>query len=191
MSLPKIAALALAVLALPGLSRADEVSDALNAALAAYGTGDLAGTAQQMILAEQALGRLQSAKLTAFLPPAPAGWTRTDSPDFAAGFAMAGGGTGAEAVYAKEDGSLSVTLSFIADNPMVASMGAMLGNAQMMALLGKVVAVGDQALLAQDGSLSTLVGNRVLVQAQGGPEADLLALVQEIDFVHLSKFDAP
>lgn len=189
MYLRKYAALTLCALALGGPAHADEVSDALAAALAAYQSGDIATTSQQMVMAEQALGRIQADKLTAFLPQAPEGWTRTDSPDFAAAFGMAGGGTGAEAQYTNADGSQSVTISYIADSPMVASMGAMLASPQMMAMMGKVVKVGDQALLSQDGSLSALVGNRVLFQGSGS-EAEMMALVEAIDFAKLAAFDA-
>ncbi len=172
-----------------GLARADEVSDALQAALTAYGNGDLATTSQQIVVAQQAMGKQQNALMAALLPAAPEGWTRTDTEDFAQGFAIAGGGTGAEATYANADGSVSFRMSFIADNPMVASMAAMLGSPQMMAMMGKVVTVGDQSLLAQDNSISTLVANRVLFQAQGATEDQMLPLVQLVDFTKVAGFD--
>ncbi len=174
-------------LALPAL--ADEVSDALQGALAAYNAGDLAKTSEQMTLATQGLGAQQSAMMTALLPAAPDGWTREDTADFAKGFGMAGGGSGAEATYTNADSSASFKVSFIADNPMVAAMGAMLGNAQMMAMMGKVIKVGDQALLSTDGSISTLVGGRVLFQAQGSSDDQMLALVKSIDFAKVAVFD--
>ena len=156
-----------------GLARADEVSDALQAALTAYGNGDLATTSQQIVVAQQAMGKQQNALMAALLPAAPEGWTRTDTEDFAQGFAIAGGGTGAEATYANADGSVSFRMSFIADNPMVASMAAMLGSPQM----------------AQDNSSSTLVANRVLFQAQGATEDQMLPLVQLVDFTKVAGFD--
>ena len=111
--------------------------------------------------------------------------------DFAQGFGMMGGGSGAEARYDSADGSQSFTLAFIADNPMVASMGAMLGNAQMMAMMGKVVQVGDQPVLETEGNLSTLVNARVLFQAQGADSAVMLPVVQTIDFAKVGTFDSP
>ena len=78
-----------------------------------------------MTLATQGLGAQQSALTTALLPSAPDGWTRQDTADFAQGFGIAGGGAGAEATYTDADGSASFKISFIADNPMVAAMGAM------------------------------------------------------------------
>ncbi|MBC7478128.1 MAG: hypothetical protein H7317_08555, partial [Pseudorhodobacter sp.] len=154
---------------------ADAVSDALHAALDAYDTGNLAKTGESLTLAMQELGARQSAMLATLLPAAPAGWTATPTTDFALGFGIMGGGAGAEMRYDNADRSQSFTLSFIADNPVVASMGAMLGSAQMMAMMGKVAKVGDQPLLETDNSLSALVNSRVLFQAQGAATDVMMA----------------
>ncbi|MEO8242044.1 MAG: hypothetical protein ABI832_06995 [bacterium] len=177
------------VIALAVPARADEVSDALQAAIDAYAAGDLGKTGEEMTMATQALGAQQSAMLAALLPAAPDGWTATPTEDFAKGFGILGGGSGAEMRYENADQSVSYTMSFVADNPMVASMGAMLGNAQMMAMMGKVVEVGDQPLLDSDGNLSGLIGSRVLFQAQGGGSDVMLPLAQTIDFAKVAAFD--
>lgn len=169
--------------------RADEVSDALQAAADAYAAGDLATTGEQITMATQALGARQTALLVALLPAAPEGWTRTVTEDFGQGFAMAGGGSGAEARYDSADGAQSFTLSFIADNPMVGAMSAMLGTVQMMAAMGTVVKVGRQPLLRTDSGLSALVNARVLFQAQGAEVDLMLPLVQQIDFAKVGEFD--
>jgi hypothetical protein len=171
-------------------SVADEVSDALQAAADAYAAGDLVGTTDAMTIARQAIAIQQNAKLELLLPGAPEGWTMTLSQDFAEGFGMLGGGAGAEARYENADQSLSFTVSYIADNPMVSSMGAMLGNVQMMAMMGTVVKVGDQALLENEGNISALIANRVLVTAEGADTAAMLPVVKAIDFAKLGMFDA-
>lgn len=170
--------------------RADDVSDALQAALDAYTAGNLAKTSESLTLAVQGISAKQNALLAALLPAAPAGWTATPTADFAQGFGIMGGGAGAEVRYDNADQSQSFTMSFVADNPMVASMGAMLGNAQMMAMMGKVVKIGDQALLQTDGNLSTLVNSRVLFQAQGAATEVMLPVAQTIDFAKVGAFDA-
>ena len=177
------------VICLAASAQADEVSDSLQAALDAYTSGNLAKTSENMTLATQALAAQQSALLAALLPAAPDGWTATPTDDFAQSFGIMGGGAGAEVRYENADQSQSYSMSLIADNPMVASMGAMLGNAQMMAMMGKVVKVGDQALLETDNNLSTLVGSRVLFQAQGAATDVMLPLVQTIDFAKVGLFD--
>jgi len=169
--------------------RADAVSDALQAALDAYAAGNLAKVSENMTMAAQDLSKQQSDMLTAFLPAAPDGWTRTLTEDFKQSFGIMGGGAGAEARYENADQSVSFTMSFIADNPVVASMGAMLGNAQMMAMMGKVVKVGEQALLDADNNVSTLVNGRVLFQAQGAASDVMLPFVQNIDFAKVGTFD--
>jgi hypothetical protein len=170
---------------------ADEVSEALAAALTAYQAGDLGATARQVTLASDGMRLRQAAMLAALLPPAPKGWMRSETEDFAAGVAVAGGGTGAEATYTSEDGAASFRLSFIADNPMVATMSAMLGSAEMMDAMGGIEMVGDQPILCQSGSLSSLVGKRVLFQAQGASEDEMMAVVEAVDFARLARFDAP
>ena len=170
--------------------RADAVSDALQAALDAYNSGNLAKTSESLTMASQAMAARQSALLVVLMPPAPKGWTATATSDFAQGFGLMGGGAGAEMRYEKADQSQSFTLSFIADNPMVASMGTMLGNAQMMALMGNVVKIGNQSLLKTDDTLSTLINNRVLFQAQGAATDVMLPVVQTIDFAKAGLFDA-
>jgi len=168
---------------------ADAVSDALQAATDAYASGDLAKTSAELTMAGQALAARQSSLLATLLPEAPEGWTRTMSEDYAQGFGMMGGGSGAEARYDIADGSVSFTMNFIADSPMVASMGAMLGNVQMMAMMGKVVKVGDQALLDSDNNLSTLVANRVLFTAQGATTEQMMPFVKLLDFARIGVFD--
>lgn len=191
MTNPLIRSAAIALLSLAAALplRADDVSDALQAAVDAYAAGDLGKTASSLTLATQALGAQQGALLAAHLPPAPDGWTRTLTEDFSQGFGIMGGGSGAEARYENADGSVSFSLSFVADNPMVGAMGGMLGNAQMMTMMGKVEMVGDQPVLNADGSLSTLVGARVLMQAQGADVEVMLPIVQQIDFAKLGVFD--
>ncbi len=168
---------------------ADDIPDAPQAALTACDAGDLAKTAEQMTLARQGLGAQQRAMLTALLPASPDGYTREDSADFTQSFGIMGGSAGAGATCSSADGSVSFKLSFVAYNPMVAAMRAIPGNAQMMAMLGKVIKVGDQALLSNDGSISTLVNARVLFQAQCGTEEQMLPLVQGIDFAKVGMFD--
>lgn len=168
-------------------AHADQVADTIQSALDAYNAGDIQYAMEELAYAQQQLQAMKADSLSAFLPEAPEGWTRTINTDMNAGLMMMGGGTGAEARYDGAGGSF--TLSLTADNPMVASMGAMLGNATLLAQMGgKVERVGRQRFLNQDGSLSGLVGNRVLVQAQGGEVADMMKVLEAIDFAGLENF---
>lgn len=170
-------------------ARADEVSDALSAAASAYQAGNLRDTANQLALATAAVSAAQVARLNAFLPPAPAGLTATITEDYAKSFAMLGGGTGTEVVYA--DDSTSFKLDITVDSPIVAGMAPMLANAQMMAAMGKVDKIGDVMVLEQDQSLSALIDNRILVQMDGADVAVMMPVLQQLDFKALAGFDQP
>lgn len=174
---------------LPAPLHADAVSDALEAALAAHASGDLSTTAAQITVAAKEVQTLQSTKLAAMLPEAPAGWTREVSTDGAQGMAMIGmSGNIVEGRYTNAAGD-GFALTLTADSPLVASMAGMLGNPQMMAMMGKIVKAGSQDMLEQDGSLSALVGGRVLVQAQGTESATMLPVLATLDFARLPTYD--
>lgn len=171
-------------------SFADEVTDALNAAQSAYAAGDLNNTAAQLTHASKAVLALQQQKLAAFLPEAPEGWTREVDLSSTEGMAMMGM-VGNIVVGNYSDGNgQHISLTLTADSPMVAQMAGMLGNPQMMAMMGKVVKVAGQDMLEQGGSLSALAGGRVLVQAQGADIETLQKVLNSLNFAGLPSYDA-
>lgn len=161
---------------------ADEISDAIQRAMDAYAAGDIALTSEELTYASQQLQSLKSDALAAYLPAAPDGWTREINSDMAAGLAIMGGGTGVEASYSGPEASFTITL--MADNPMVASMGAMLASG----MAGKMIRVGSVKFTDQDGSLATMVANRVLVQAQGAPSEVMIPVLETMDFGALGSY---
>lgn len=167
---------------------ADDIEDAIAAGLEAYRAGDVAGAKEELDYATTLLGQKKAAGLTAFLPPALEGWTRTEGDASAAGAALFGGGLNASASYAR--GAETIEIQIMADNPMVATMGAVLGNPSMMAMQGEVRRVGRQRyVVSQDGGVMALVGGRVLVQLSGSaPRADKIAYFEAIDFAGLEAF---
>lgn len=175
-------------LALPVAAHADAVSDALDAAVAAYADGDLNGTSAQISTAGKELAKLQSGLLLAVFPAAPDGWTRSENTDMAEGMAMLGGGAGAEVTYTDASGN-GVAVSAYADSGMVQTFAGILANPAMMAMMGKVVQINGVDFLEQEGNATmALVDNRVLLQASGDP-----ARAQEIlglfDLTALAAFD--
>ena len=165
-------------------AQADEVTDALNSAIEAYDAGDIAYAIEELDYAKQLLAGMKTDALIGFLPQAPDGWTREVNTDMSAGLAMMGGGTGAEAEYSVN--GQSFTISVMADNPMVAGMGAMIGSAA--AIGAKLERVGRQKFMVQNGELTGLVDNRILVQAKGGEVETMLDLLKTMDFKALSNF---
>jgi hypothetical protein len=186
-SLSRIMATASLVALCAGAAQADQISDTIQSALDAYNAGDIQYAAEELAFAQQQIQSLKADGLSAFLPEAPEGFTRTVNTEMNAALGMMGGGTGAEARY--EGASESFTLTLTADSPLVAQMSAMLGNAMVMAQMGgKIVRVGRLKFLDQDGSMMGLVGNRVLVQITGASNEVMLPLLEQIDFAALEGF---
>ena len=167
-------------------AQADEISDAIQSALDAYTAGDTAFAAEELAFAQQLLTEMSAMNLADCLPEAPEGWTREIDTDMNAGLAMMGGGIGAEAEYSKGNESFTVTL--MADNPMVTAMAGMMSNTALMAAMGKMTRVGRQKYVDQDGTMSTLVNNRVLVQAEGADPEAMLPVLEAIDYRKLGDF---
>ncbi|MBY6092530.1 hypothetical protein [Maritimibacter alkaliphilus] len=164
---------------------ADEISDTLQSALDAYTDGDVAYALEELEYAKQQMMALKQDALTRFLPEAPEGYTREVNTDMNAGLALMGGGVGAEAAYIDGSGE-SFTVQLLADNPMVAGMGALISNAA--AYGAKIERVGRQKFMVQDGAAQALLNGRILIKAEGGDMATMLALLETIDYAALGSF---
>lgn len=175
----------LSLIALTHPSLADEVTDTLSSALQAYEDGDIDYAIEELEYARQLLKELASQALTGYLPDAPAGWTREIGEEgMNAGLALLGGGVGAEAVYTRGDDR--VTLSIMADNPMVAGFAPMIAGAGLMGM--KMHRVGREKVFENDDQLIALVDNRILIQAEGAAPEVMLAVLEKIDFAALEGF---
>lgn len=167
-------------------SHEDEVMATLQSAMDAYGEGDIQYALEELAYAQQLLNGLVAEGLQGFLPMPLDGWNMTIDEDAAQGMGFIGGGTIARGEYCGPGSCFTITL--MADNPMVTSMGAMLGNAQMMAAMGPIVRVNRQSFLNQDGDLSALIGNRILVQAEDGDTDIMVQHLEQMDFREMMMF---
>ena len=177
----KPAFLAAALAALPLAAPADEVLDALNAAIEAYQAGDVRGAQIEMGFAEQALQAIAADSFGQFLPEPLEGWTReVDVSGAAAEMAMLGGGAGADASY--RNGGQWFSITMMADSPMLAMMIGVMANPAMVG--GEMVRVGRERFVWNDGELTGVIGNRVLIQAEGdaGVRDAMVAHLETIDF---------
>ena len=176
-----------AILALlPATTHADEVTDTLEAAIAAYNDGDIAYALEELSFARDRLMAMQADSFQSFLPEAPEGWTREIDTEMGMGMAMFGGGTGASASYSSADGNQSYKVTMMADSPMVMSMGAMVQNAGAMGM--DVERVGRQRVAVNDQQAIALVENRILITIDGSDRALMLAAMESIDFEALAGF---
>ena len=96
-------------------------------------------------------------------------------------------GIGAGAEYT--NGTDRFTITLMTGNPMVAAMGGMLGNAALLTASGaKIVRVGREKFVNQDGELTALVNNQVLVQGSGDNQDAIVAHLETMDFRELGSF---
>ncbi len=181
-------AAALALAPLPALAQDgdDEIMTTLQSAMDAYADGDIQYALDELAYAQQLLNGLVAEGLQAYLPEPLEGWTMTIDEEAGQGMAFMGGGTIARGEYTGPGQSFTITL--MADNPMVTSMGAMLGNSQMMATMGRIVRINRQSFLDQDGDLSALIGNRILVQAEDGDTEVMVRHLEQMDFREMMSF---
>lgn len=181
---PLLAAALAAVVALP--AAADEVTDTIQSALDAYNEGDVAYATEELNFALQLLKEIRAGDLQSFLPEAQDGWTREIDTDAGAALGIVGG-TGASAEYVS--GSDDFTITLMMDSPMIASMAAMFANPAMAtASGGKMVRVGREKFISMDDSVTALIGNRVLVQAEGSDTDAIIAHLEAMDLRALGQF---
>jgi hypothetical protein len=181
------AALALALFA--GAAAADEFTDTLESALSAYRDGDVAAAQQDLDYAGKLLLAMKSESLATFLPAAPAGWTRGENPDAAeaGGFmGMFGGGTAASATYTGDGQEMTMTL--IADSPMISGMAGMLSGLSAMGG-GKPIRVQRTEFALNEQDLQGVVGGKVMVSVGGNAAIeDKTALIDAMDLKALAAF---
>jgi hypothetical protein len=170
-------------------ARADDVSDQINEALTAYGRKDLPTAIAGLEAALNLMRQSRADIYGALLPAPPAGWTADDVQTIAVGLAMAGGGTGATRDYHK--GDATVTVSILADSPLLQAMSAMAssGIAAMGGMRTLIVNGRRTLYMKDDGAYTTIVGDRILVRVEGKgqPEDVLKQFLTAVNFAALEK----
>lgn len=176
---------ALACMAWPAGAIADDVTDTLDSARAAYEEGDIQYALEELAFATQLLQQMKAGSLADLLPAALDGFQRTIDDQAGSGMAMMGG-TGAAAEYT--NGRDTFTIEIIADSPMVATFAGIFGNAAMMRTMGEIVRVGREKFIIQDGDMTGVVDNRILIQASGEGREAIVAHLETMDFAALEDF---
>ncbi len=163
---------------------ADEIEDALRAALAAYEAGDIAGAQEDAAYAAQLLAQKKAAGLEQFLPEALPGWTRSMGETQAHAAMMFGGGMTTQASYRDEEGK-NVEIQLLADSPLA----SMFANPAMMSMFGQVRRINRvNFAISPEGEIQGMVGS-VLVQVSGSAsEEDKIAHIEQMDLRGLAAF---
>ncbi len=164
---------------------ADDVTDTLSSAMQAYEDGDIEYAIEELDYAKQLLKAMGVERLENFLPAPLDGWEReVIESEMNAGMALLGGGVGAEAKYTNGDETFSV--SIMADSPMIAMFGGMLSSAGLLGM--RLERVGREKFLYDDGDLTGLIDNRILVQASGTDKQVMIDTLAQMDFKALEDF---
>ncbi len=167
---------------------ADEFTDVVNSAMELYNEGDISGAREELDYAVKLLAEIKSDSLSNFLPDALPGWEKEAAQADGTGMAMAmfGGGTAAAASYRSDDSELTITL--VANSPMISSIGAMVSG--MSALTGgKPIRIQRTQFGNNDGELQGVVDNRILVSVNGSASLeDKQAYLEAMDFGALKDF---
>jgi hypothetical protein len=179
---------ALLTASLAGPAGADEFTDTLESALKAYRDGDVTAARQDLDYAAKLLAAMKAESLARFLPAALPGWTREDQGAEEGGgmMAMLGGGTTAGASYTKAGGS-EMTITLVANSPMVNGIAAMVGGIASMG--GKPMRIKRTEFADNDGELQGVVDGEVLISVSGDATvAEKTAYLEAMDFEGLADF---
>ncbi len=180
---------ALAAVALFGAAaHADEFTDVLDSARSAYESGDIGVALEELTYASKLLQEFKAASLSQFLPAPPDGWTREEvEAGAAAGLAMAfGGGSVASALYT--DGAKEVTITLVANSPMVSGLGAMIAGMSSISG-GKPLRIQRTEFANTDGELQGVTGGKVLISVSGdAPLEAKTTLLERMDMRALADF---
>lgn len=193
--LVRTALCAAALLAGNAVLRADDVTDSIDEAVAAYNNKDYSTAASALEQAVQLIRQKRAEGLTQFLPKAPNGWTSED--DETAGnmgaAAMFGGGVSAKREYNKGDSRVTVT--FLTDSPMLQAV-MMWANSPMIAASdgGKIERIKGQKAVVKykasdkDGSINVVVAGTLLVTIEGSELTyeELKSFAEAIDYGKLA-----
>ena len=176
--LTPLVAIALAALLALGVSApasADDVTDQLRQAEAAYARKDLPAALNALATAASLISQMKAEAWKAVLPDPPPGWAADPAKVITVGPAVLGGGVSVERHYRR--GADSIDVSVIADSPMLQSVAVLLGaglmvsGSELMVIDGQRVAYDDN-----DNTLQAIVADKVLVKVQGSRGVDKAAL---------------
>jgi hypothetical protein len=170
-------------------ARADDVTDQIHEALTAYGKQDLPTAIAGLQTALNLLQQMRADVYGSLLPAALNGWTADKVETLSAGIAMAGGGTGASRKYHK--GNDEVTVSILADSPLLQAMSALAssGLAAMTGARTEIVNGRRTLYMKDDGAYNSFIGDRILVRVEGKgvPEEILKRFLTAVDFAAVEK----
>ena len=170
----RIAGPAVAVVLAIGLASpawADQVTDQLQQAEAAYGQKNFAAALTALATAVTLIRQIKAETWKAVLPDPPPGWTADDAKVITVGPALLGGGSSTERRYRHPGGTVDISL--IADSPVLQSVAMLLGAGMLVSGSELLIIEGQRVSYdANENSLQAIVADKVLVKVQGSKGVD-------------------
>ncbi len=175
-------------LLLAGVAVADDVTDTIDEAVAAYKNGEFGKAAEDLTYALDLVKQKKGDSLKAYLPEPLSGWTAEEAKSQTAGAAMFGGGTMINRTYRK--GDASVTIDIMTDSPLMQAMTAMISNPMLassdggeMMRINREKAIVKYNKADKSGEVMLLIDKRFMITVKGNEVAkeDLIEYAKAID----------
>lgn len=171
---------------------ADDVSDAISAALESYKAGDTSSALTSLDLASLKLRSMKSESIAKLMPEALEGWTVVETNKESHAASAYGGMVLAGKSYEKTGSDLSIVV--MTDSPLVQSTAMMFANPMMVKLSGdKMLDINGQKailhLIGGTGSIHILLESRILITVDGNnvKQEELEKYASGINFDELIK----
>src|SRR5262245_45245116 len=128
-------ALAAALIVVPTVALADQVTEQLDMAKQLYESGDFAGAATELQFALEAIKGQASTLYIETLPAAPSGWTAQDVPIESGAAGALGGGAQISRSYQEDGGNghVDFELTVLDGGGLLSGLAGMFANPQMLA----------------------------------------------------------
>lgn len=167
---------------------ADDISDQINEAQKAYEKHDLAGAMAALDTANRLLHQVKGEAWQALLPEPIPGWTAADAEVTTVALESFGGGTSVSRAYQK--GDATITVSYVADSPMIQGIGSIMANGQTVSADSKLLIIdGHKVDYSKSDTSYTLMIGKVLisVKGDGADDSSLRAFLQAIHYADIER----
>ncbi len=171
--------------------RADDATDNIDAAKAAYEAGNYSDALVALDAANQFIRQKKADEVVKLLPAAPKGWEAGEPESEAAASSLLGGGVTVRRSYTRDNGNVTIKIQ---SDSAVMQYAAMFSNPMLLSASGaKMETIKGQRVTvefkngADNGTIKAVVDNRYLVEFEGNgiTADDLRTFAKAFDYAKL------
>jgi hypothetical protein len=171
---------------------ADDATDNIDAAKAAYEAGNYSEALTALDTANQFIRQKKAEEVVKLLPAAPKGWEAGEPETEAAATSILGGGVSARRTYTRGESNVSIKIQ---SDSTVMQYAAMLSNPMLLAASGaKMETIKGQRVTVEfksgdnNGTIKAVVDGRYLVEIEGNSVTldDLRTFAKAFDYAKLT-----